>query len=116
MPTPSNLMSHLIWPMLGLVAVLFVLAGLLWWVRAWLRDSSEDDGCSPLFLSEYREMVSRGELSEEEFRRIKDGLIARMGVGSPPSAVSGKDRPRRVEARPVEPEEEWDRGEEVEEE
>ena len=101
MPTPSNLMSHLIWPMLGLVGVLFVLAGLLWWVRAWLRDSSDDDGCSPLLLSEYREMVRRGELSEEEFRKIKDGLIARMGVGSPPSAPRGEGMPRRVETRPV---------------
>lgn len=101
MPTPSNLMSHLIWPMLGLVGVLFVLAGLLWWVRAWLRDSSDDDGCSPLLLSEYREMVRRGELSEEEFRKIKDGLIARMGVGSPPSAPRGEGSPRRVETRPV---------------
>ena len=122
MPTSSNLMSHLIWPMLGLVGVLFVLAGLLWWVRARLRDSSDDDGCSPLFLAEYREMVSRGELNEEDYRQIKDGLIARMGVGSPPSAVSGKDRLRRVEARPVEPDhpvepaEEPDRGEEAEEE
>ncbi len=112
MPTPSNVMSHLIWPMLGLVGVLFVLAAVLWWVRAWLRDSSEDDGCSPLLLSEYREMVRRGELSEEEFRKIKDGLIARLGVGSPPSASSGTGLPRRVETRPVEE----DPGEEAEEE
>lgn len=93
MPNPSNVMSHLIWPMLGLVAVLFVLAWLLWLVRAWLRDSSEDDGCSPLLLSEYREMVSRGELSEEEFRNIKDGMLARLGVGSPPASPRN-ERPR----------------------
>jgi hypothetical protein len=93
LPNPSHVMSHLIWPMLGLVGFLFVLAWLLWWVRAWLRDSSEDDGCSPLLLSEYREMVTRGELSEEEFRNIKDGLMARFGVGSSP-APSRNVRPQ----------------------
>jgi len=80
--------------MLGLVGGLLVLAGLLWWIKAWLRDSSEDDGCSPLLLSEYREMVARGELSEEEYRRIKDGMVARMGAGSS-SAASGSPGPVR---------------------
>lgn len=101
MPTISNLMSRLIWPMLGLVGGLLVLAGLLWWIKAWLRDSSEDDGCSPLLLSEYREMVARGELSEEEYRRIKDGMVARMGTGSSPTASRSQGPVRRLGSAPV---------------
>lgn len=64
----------IIW--LAVLAMLTVLA--VYVVRSW-RESSGDDQISVNdLLSNYREMHSRGEISDEEFRTIKTALKEKL--------------------------------------
>ncbi len=47
-------------------------------VRKWREYSDEDQHGSNSMLSKFREMHSRGELSDEEFRKIKTDMSARI--------------------------------------
>ncbi|MCY2967186.1 MAG: hypothetical protein NT069_26710 [Planctomycetota bacterium] len=73
-------LRRLIWPSLSLVAGLLVLAAAVYYLKVWLRDRADDSGGQLLLLTEYREMVRRGQLSEEEFRKIKGRMAAALGV------------------------------------
>ncbi len=79
-------LRRLIWPSLSLVAGLLVLATAVYYLKVWLRDRADDSGGELLLLTEYREMVRRGQLSEEEFRKIKGRMAAAMGVTPPQEA------------------------------
>lgn len=88
-PNPTQAWLSLVWLALSLVAVLLVLGGALYAVRNWLRESTEDDGCNLLLLSEYREMVQQGQLTEEEFRKIKGRMASAFGKPPPPTRPQG---------------------------
>lgn len=86
---PAELVQ-LIWPVLGVVAAIAVLIAVIFRVRAWLRDDDGSAAADHNLLSQYREMLQEGELTEEEFRLIKGRLASRItGTPSPPG-----DRPK----------------------
>lgn len=86
---PAELVQ-LIWPVLGVVAAIAVLVAIILRVRAWLRDNAEGSAEDHNLLSQYREMLQEGELTEEEFRLIKGRLASRL-TGKPSPAG---DRPK----------------------
>ncbi len=58
-------------------------------LRKWREYSDEDQHGSNSMLSKFREMHSRGELSDEEFRKIKTDIRARI---QEPVTVSEDDQ------------------------
>jgi hypothetical protein len=79
---------HSSWPwLLGLLVALGLLAWAIQWLRSRLFENSDAATSGGHLLDEYREMVRRGELSEEEYRFIKSR------VGGRPSPAVQKDAP-----------------------
>ncbi len=63
-----------------LAACLLGLALSIHFVRKWRDNSDDDQQRAESLLSKFREMHSRGELSDEEFRKIKTDISARIHV------------------------------------
>ncbi|RPI86961.1 MAG: hypothetical protein EHM42_05560 [Planctomycetaceae bacterium] len=103
MPSARDALQQLLIPTALLVGGLIVLAVAVHYLKSWWNERAEDAGEQPLLLSHYREMVRRGELSEEEYRKIMGRLAARMGVTPP-----GPDRPAALPPPPKGPEEDGD--------
>ncbi len=72
--------SVLIWPVSATVLLLFLLAWLVWKLRAWWREDANDAETDHEILARYREMNLRGELSDEEYRSIKSQMAIRLGM------------------------------------
>ncbi|AMV21865.1 hypothetical protein VT03_28445 [Planctomyces sp. SH-PL14] len=73
--TQQLLLKSVPW-LIGVVVALCLLGWLILKLREWLN---EDDGSavdSTMLLTQFREMQSEGDLSDEEFRSIKRKLIA----------------------------------------
>lgn len=64
--------------LMWLAVIVFLMAGLVYLMR-WMRESGEDEvaGSGDLMTS-FRDIHSRGQLSDEEYRTIKSRLAARM--------------------------------------
>jgi hypothetical protein len=81
----NQLTDELLWPLLAMSLGIVVLAVIIYAIRSWYHDGegNADDGLG--MLVEYREMVRRGELSEEEYRFIKSRVVSRVQSASPQS-------------------------------
>jgi hypothetical protein len=67
-----------VWAAVGLVA--FILLGILvlWWVNRWRKDEAEIQPLAGDQLTEFRELHERGQISQEEFERIRRLLGQRL--------------------------------------
>jgi len=72
--------SVLIWPISATVLLLFLMAWLVWKLRAWWREDANDAESDHEILARYREMNLQGELSDEEYRSIKSRMAIRLGM------------------------------------
>jgi hypothetical protein len=68
--------AQLILEGLALLAVLAACAVLLWWANRWRRQAAEPPESAGDQLSRFRQLYDQGELSREEFERIR-GLLDR---------------------------------------
>jgi hypothetical protein len=66
--------SYLQWIGLG-IAISFLIWGALR-IRAHFRDESDESIDNHLLLQQFRELRSQGDLSEEEFRKLKSQINA----------------------------------------
>lgn len=66
--------TYLQWIGLGIAISLLIWGALR--IRAHFRDESDASGDNHLLLSQFRELRSKGELSEEEFRKLKSQVVA----------------------------------------
>ena len=80
----ADVWHQAIYPLLGVAALILVLTVAVYLIRSWLRENDGPDVSAHDLLSEYREMHSRGELSDEEFRIIKGRMASRIGGASKP--------------------------------
>jgi hypothetical protein len=87
MPNSSEFFQQAIWPLLQTAAAIFALALIVAWIRSKWRDHDDPAAGRQDLLSEYREMQQRGELSDEEFRKIKSRMASRVAGSSPASRV-----------------------------
>jgi hypothetical protein len=82
--------QRLLWAGLALVAALLVGAILLAWLERWRRRLQAGTGLPGDDLAAYRLSYERGELSEDEFKRIRDRLTGRSAP--PPPAPPTADQ------------------------
>ncbi len=78
MRNASEALSQALIPLAATVTAIGVLAFLIYLIRSWLRDNDGPAVSEHLLLAEYRELNRRGELSDEEFRIIKDRMASRI--------------------------------------
>src|SRR5262249_34882370 len=84
---------RLLWATLGLIGILLVGALIIWWVDRWRKRSQEGLDSSGDQLAQFRELYEQGNLSAEEFERIR-GLLGkrlRQELEMPPSETPEKD-------------------------
>ncbi len=77
-PAKGDANMRLLWTGLLLVGALLVGAMLIAWIQRWQRRMSSN---SPVEGMSFRELFERGELTEEEYKRI----LNRMGGAKSPS-------------------------------
>jgi hypothetical protein len=65
--------SYLQWIGLGIAISLLIWGALR--IRAHFRDESDASGDNHLLLKQFRELQLQGELSEEEFRKLKSRVV-----------------------------------------
>ena len=64
--------------LMWLAVIVFLVAGLVYLMR-WLRGADEDESSqSGDLLTSFRDIHSRGQLSDDEYRTIRSRLAARM--------------------------------------
>jgi hypothetical protein len=81
MRSASEALSQALMPIAATVAAIGILAFAVYVIRSWLRDNDGPAASEHLLLAEYRELNRRGELSDEEFRIIKDRMASRLKRG-----------------------------------
>jgi hypothetical protein len=69
---------RLLWLTLGLLAIVLGSALFLVWLDRWRRRSGSDRLSAQDQLSNFRELYEQGQLSQEEFERIRDTLTPEL--------------------------------------
>jgi hypothetical protein len=72
-------------PLAAVLGAVGVLALLIYWIRAWWRESDGPAASDHELLADYRELNRRGELSDKEYRIIKSRLAERLGLPALPA-------------------------------
>jgi hypothetical protein len=108
---PADLISNpdFLWLVGALVATLLVGALMLSWIERWRkRQLSDAPGSDLEQISNYRQMFERGELSKEEYDRIKVKEARRMRdklSGKPADAAPSAPAAKPAQPSPQEPKE-----------
>jgi hypothetical protein len=100
---PSLLDPQLLWAMVALVATLLLGALIFAWLDRWRRRGDRDTLTPIDQLTSFRQSYDQGELSQEEYERIRAKLApkVRQQVKLPPKAMQS-DEPPSAAARPTE--------------
>lgn len=118
--TVEQLTQAMLWPVIGITVGLIILIVIFLWARASFRDNEDSTVSSHRMLADCREMLLRGELTEEEYRLIKGRLSAR--IKEPPGRRSNSQKEERTglvpaaemaaalppDVQPPPPEESWE--------
>ena len=81
-PAPRELPFKVYWLWLSLGAVIILCgAGLLWYQRRMRRDA--ESGYNGFTLDQLRQLRARGELTDEEYQRMRGAVIASMQAQDP---------------------------------
>jgi hypothetical protein len=99
--------SRFLWASLGLIGILLVGALIIWWADRWRKRTAAPPEGSGDQLSHFRELYERGELSPEEFERIR-GLLGQrlrqeLDVPPPPPPDGRPAEPPETGIRPAPP-------------
>lgn len=71
------------------LAAIVILVVIAMWIRSRWFDNEDPAGSTTNLLLEYREMLRRGELTDEEYRLIKSRLFSQAGGNPPPVSEPG---------------------------
>ncbi len=66
------------WDVLLLIVAVCVLFGLVVWIRSWFRDREDTEAVTHRMLTQFGDLHREGDLTEEEYRSIKQQLIRRL--------------------------------------
>jgi hypothetical protein len=103
---------RLLWATLGLIGCLLLGALIIWWVDRWRKRSREAEDSSGDQLAHFRELYEQGNLSAEEFERIRGLLGKRLrqeldvsasGAAEPDLQQPGGPSPAAPRQQPAEP-------------
>ncbi len=79
----DQLFFEMMGPLLYVAAGLVVLTVLVYAIRSLYRDDADNAADGLGMLTDYREMLRRGELTEEEYRFIKSRAVSRIDSRAP---------------------------------
>lgn len=92
MRRPEQLFFEMMGPLLLVAAGLVVLTVLVYAIRSLYREDADNTADGLGMLTDYREMLRRGELTEEEYRFIKSRAVSRID-SRVPTSNEAKQRP-----------------------
>jgi hypothetical protein len=98
--------AEFLWLVGALVATLLVGALVLSWVERWRKRQLSDSPVSDIEqMSMYRQMYERGELSKEEYDRVKAKEAQRLRgkLTAKPAAAPAAAKPATVQEPPAQP-------------
>lgn len=91
--TESQLLTVML-PLIGLIAVILLGAAAFALANRWFKSTQERDATAVDQLSEFRRLKQEGELSDEEFRKIKsllsDKVRSEAGLSAKPAPPPAK--------------------------
>jgi hypothetical protein len=98
-PAPSLLDPQLLWATLGLVATLLLGALVFAWIDRWRKRPDRSAVTPADQLAAFRLSYERGELSQEEYERIRATLAPRIKeqLDLPPRDVRNAERGMRTD-------------------
>jgi hypothetical protein len=65
---------RLLWAAFGLVGILLLGAVVIWWAGRWRKRAHQPDPVAGDPLTDFQQLYERGQLSREEFERIRTRL------------------------------------------
>jgi hypothetical protein len=95
-PQPSLLDPQLLWATIALVATLLLAAVIFAWVDRWRKRLDRETSTPADQLTVFRLSYEQGELSQEEYERIRARLAPQM---KQPTNVPGKPKPEASRER-----------------
>jgi hypothetical protein len=78
LPRGSTWDPRLLWATVGLLGLVLVGVLIIVWLDRWRKDSGQASVSANDQLSQFRDLRERGELSSEEFERIRKSLEPRL--------------------------------------
>jgi hypothetical protein len=108
-PPPKVSPGELLWAALPLIGVLLLAALVIYFVDRWRKraTAAEDDASSNDQLSQFRSLYERGEMSQEEYDRVRALLAGQlrkeMNVPAPPAITESPTPDTNIQARPPGP-------------
>jgi hypothetical protein len=94
---PSLLDPQLLWAMAALIATLLLGAVIFAWLDRWRKRGGARDTLTPTDqLTAFRQSYERGELSQEEYERVRAKLAPklRQQVNLPPKSTTPEEKPK----------------------
>lgn len=102
-PAPRPVLDpELLWTLLALAGVVAVGGLILAGVNRWRKGLAQEDATGDQMVS-FRELYERGELSQDEYERIKGRLGQRLRTELNLPAPGGPDKPPRPPTPPDTP-------------
>jgi hypothetical protein len=95
--------ERLFWAGLVLVGVLLAGAAVLAWLERWRKRMMSDAATGADSLAAFRLSYERGELSEDEYRRIRARLGAGRPAAGPATRAASAERPPAAGETPAAP-------------
>lgn len=80
---------EVIWGTIGLAAALLAGAVVIWMVDRWRKRDTDATASSAGELSDFREMYDRGEITAEEYARLRNQVAQRVKLSVPSSPPGG---------------------------
>jgi hypothetical protein len=84
----------LVWTCVVLAAAIFVAVIVLAWARRWSKQPGDEPESAGDQLAQFRTLYERGELSPEEFDRLRGVLTERLRGEAPGGTVATPDPPQ----------------------
>jgi hypothetical protein len=94
---------EVIWGTVGLAAALLVGAVVIWLVDRWRKRAAAGEAGSAAELTEFRAMYERGEITEEEYARLRTRVARRVRGAAAPAPAQPEALPLAEELPPPGP-------------
>lgn len=78
---------EVIWGTIGLAVALLVGALVIWLVDRWRKQNVDSGSATAAELTDFRQMFERGEITEDEYVRLRSRVAQRVKAAPPPTGT-----------------------------